>query len=79
MPEEIGPTTPKLYDTSQQDGRFAPIRTNPDEDALQLHTDGEISGENLKTNLRRSPRDGKKTEQIRYHTIYWKFLGLEEK
>ena len=57
MPEEIGTPTPKIYDTSERDGRYAPIRTNPEEDALQLHTDGEMSGENLKTNIRRSARD----------------------
>ena len=58
MPEETG--TPKVYDTSERDGRYAPIRTNPEEDAIQLHTDGEISGENLKTNIRRSSQDSKK-------------------
>ena len=50
MPEETG--TPKVYDTSERDGRFAPIRTNPEEDALQIHTDCEISGEYLQTNIR---------------------------
>ena len=54
MPEEIGIPTPKVYDTSERDGRYSPIRTNPEEeDALQLHTDGEISGENIKTKIRR--------------------------
>ena len=52
VPDEIG--TPKTYDTSERDGRHAPIRTNPEEDALQIHTDGEIPGENLATNMRRS-------------------------
>ena len=42
MPEETG--TPIIYDTSEKDGRFVPIRTNPEEDALQLHTDSEITG-----------------------------------
>ena len=60
MPEEIGTPTPKVYDTSERDGRYIPIRTNPEEDALQLHTDGEISGENIETNIRRSTRDCKK-------------------
>ena len=61
MPEEIG--TPKIYDTSERDGRYAPIRTNPEkEDTLQLQTDGEISGEKIKTKNRRSTRDSKKTE-----------------
>ena len=67
MPEKTGTPTPKVYDTSERDGRYIPIRTNPEEDALQLHTDGEISGENIETNLRRSTRDSKKP--IRYGTI----------
>ena len=68
MPEEIGTPTPKVYDTSERDGGYAPIRTNPEEeDALQLHTDGEISGENIKTKIRRSTRDSKKPN--RYGTI----------
>ena len=36
-----------------------PIRTNPEEDTLQLHTDIEIPGENLKTQMRQSNRDSK--------------------
>ena len=67
MPEETGTPTPKVYDTSKRGGRYEPIPTNPEEDALQLHTDGEISGENLKTNIRRSSRDSKKPN--RYGTI----------
>ena len=63
MPEEIGTPTPKIYDTSERDGRYAPIRTNPEEkDTLQLQTDGKISDEKIKTNIRRSTRDSKKTE-----------------
>ena len=58
MPDEIG--RPKMYDTSERDGRYAPIQTNPEEEALQLHTDCEISGENLKTNIRRSSLVSKK-------------------
>ena len=41
-PEEIG--TPIAYDTSEKDGRYVPIRTNPEEDTLQLHTDSEMPG-----------------------------------
>ena len=66
MPEEIGTPIPKVYDTSERDGRYIPIRTNP-EYALQLHTDGEISGEKIETNTRRSTRDSKKPN--RYGTI----------
>ena len=60
MPEETGTPTPKVYDTSERGGRYEPIRTNQEDDTLQLHSDGEISGENLKTNIRRSSRDSKK-------------------
>ena len=62
MPEEVG--TPAQNGTSERDGRYIPIRTNPEEDALQLHTDGEISCENIETNIR---RDSKKPN--RYGTI----------
>ena len=44
--------TPKIYDTSERDGRYAPIRTNLEEDALQIHTDGEIPVKNLETNIK---------------------------
>ena len=47
VPEEIG--TPKTYDTSERSGKYLPIRTNPEEDALQIHTDGEIPGETVKS------------------------------
>ena len=67
IPEKAGTPTSKVYDTSERGGRYEPIRTNPEEDALQLHTDSEISGENLKTNIRRSSRDSKKPN--RYGTI----------
>ena len=67
MPKEIGTPTPKIYDTSERDGRYASIRTKSEEDALQLHTDGEISGENMNTEIRRSTRDSKKPN--RYGTI----------
>ena len=45
MPEEIGTPTPKVYDTSERDGRYATVK---------LHTDGEMTGDNSKTNIRRS-------------------------
>ena len=56
--EEAG--TPIVYDTSEKDGRYVPIRTNPEEeDTLQLHTDSEITGEKLKTQIRRTNREQK--------------------
>ena len=57
IPEETG--TPIVYDTSEKDGRYVPIRTNAEEDALQLHTDSEITGDNLKTQMRTN-RESKK-------------------
>ena len=57
MPKKTG--TPKLCDTSERDRRFAPIRTNPEKDAFQIHTDGEISGEISETNIRPSNRNSK--------------------
>ena len=72
VPEEIG--TPKTYDTSERDGRYAPILTNPEEDARQIHTDGEIPGENLESNIRRSNRNSKKPNRfgtIPYTGSFW--------
>ena len=55
MPEETGN---RSYDTSKRDGRYEPIRTNPEEDELQIHTDGEIpQGENIENKRRRSNRN----------------------
>ena len=69
MPEEIGTPTPKVYDTSERDGRYIPIRTNPEEDALQLHTDGEISGEKIETNINGPPEIVKnRINTVPYHT-----------
>ena len=58
---------PKTYDTYERDGRYTPIRKNPEEDALQIHTDGEIPGENSETSIGRSNRINKKPN--RYGTI----------
>ena len=33
-------TVNRSYDTSERDGRYEPIRTNPEEDVIQIHTDG---------------------------------------
>ena len=50
MPEATGRQT---YDTSQRNGKYAPIQTNPEDDAIQTHTDGEISGETTEFIIRR--------------------------
>ena len=55
MPEETGN---RSYDTSERDGRYKPIRTNPEEDVIQIHTDGEISqGEKIENKARRFNRN----------------------
>ena len=72
MPEETG--TPNVYDTFEKDGRYEPIRTNPEKDALQLHTDSKMPGENLITQIRRSNRDSKKPNRygsIPYTGNFW--------
>ena len=72
MPEETG--TPIVYDTSEKDGRDVPIRTNREEDALQLHTDSEITGDILKTQMRRTNRESEKPNRygsIPYTGNFW--------
>ena len=55
MPEDTGD---QVYDTSERDGRYEPIRTNPEEDVIQIHTDGEIpEGEKIENTIRRSSRN----------------------
>ena len=40
--EERTETTGRLtYDTPERNGRYAPIQTNPEDDATQRHTDEE--------------------------------------
>ena len=41
MPEATGRQT---YDVSERNGKYIPIQTNPEDDAIQIHTDGEKSG-----------------------------------
>ena len=67
MPEETG----KIYDTSERGGRYAPIQTDPENDAIQIHTDGEMpQGENTENNHRRSNRNTNRPN--RYGSIYYK-------
>ena len=71
MPETIGRQT---YDTSERNGRYVPIQTNPEDDALQLHTDGEIPGKNNKYIIRRSNRNVNKPNRygsIQYTGNFW--------
>ena len=71
-PEETG--TPIVYDTSERDGRYVPIRTNPEEDTLQLDTDSEMPGKNSESQIRRSNRNSKKPNRygsIPYTGNFW--------
>ena len=84
MPEETG-TPIKVYDTSESNGSYVPIRTSPEEDALQIYTDGGTTGENLENQnqIRRSNRNSKKPNRscgffYTKHTLYRKLLGLEQ-
>ena len=78
MPEEAG--SPVVYDTSEKDGRYVPKRTNPEkEDTLQLHTDSEITGEKLKTQIRRTNRESKIPNRYGSITYTGNFLGIENK
>ena len=67
MPEEAG----KTYDTSAKDGRYAPIQTDPENDVIQIHTDGEMpQGDNSENKHRRSNRNTNKPN--RYGSIAYK-------
>ena len=66
MPEEAGET----YDTSERGGRYGPIRTDPDNDVIQIHTDGEMpQGEKTENNHRRSNQNTNRPN--RYGSIYY--------
>ena len=54
MPEATGR---RIHDTSERNGRNAPVQSNPEDDVIQIHTDGEISGENTEKIIRRSNRN----------------------
>ena len=67
MPEEAG----KTYDTSEKYRRYAPIQTDPENDVIQTHTDGEMhQGENSEHKHRRSNRNT--TRPNRYGSISYK-------
>ena len=58
MPEEAGN---RSYDTSELEGRYEPIRTNPEEDVIQIHTDSDEIPQ-CGNEIRRSSRNIKKTD-----------------
>ena len=72
MPEEIGN---RSYNTSEREGRYEPIRTNPEEDVKQIHTDGELpQGENNENKTRRANRNTNKPNRygcISYTGTFW--------
>ena len=72
IPEETGN---RSYDTSEREGWYEPIRTNPDEDVIQIHTDGESpQGENTVNKTRRSNRNTNKPKRygcIPYTGNFW--------
>ena len=73
MPETTGNTT---YNTSERNGKYAPIQTNLEEHVIQIHivSDGEISGENFEHNIRRSNRKINKPNRygsITYTGNFW--------
>ena len=53
----------KTYDTCEGNGRYAPIQTNPEDDTIKIHTDGEILGENTEKINRRSNRNIHKSDR----------------
>ena len=80
--EEMPATTEReTYDTSERNGSYVPIRTNPEDDALQLHTDGEIPGGNKSNNIsRRSYRNIVKPNtygSVPYTGNFWGYLKLK--
>ena len=77
MPDEIG----KSYDTYQKGGRYARIITDPENDVIQIHTNGEIlQGDDITNKIRRSDRNTNKQDKygsIPYTEYFW--IGLINK
>ena len=74
--EEIPEDAGKTYDTSEKDGWYAPIQTDPENDVIQIHTDGEmpLRGENSQNKYRRSNRNTNKPNRyggITYKGNFW--------
>ena len=71
MPEVTGDI---IYDTFERNGSYVPIQTNPEEDAIQIHTEDEISGELLDNKIRRSNRKTNKPNRyggLSYTRNFW--------
>ena len=49
MPEMTERAT---YDASERNGRYLPIQISPEDDTIQIRTDGERSGENTEPIIR---------------------------
>ena len=64
IPGTIGKPT---YDTSERNGMYIPIRLNTEDDAIQIHYDGEISGKTIEPIIRRSNRSV--TKPNRYGSV----------
>ena len=55
--EEMPKTTGiPIYDTSEREGRYIPKQTIPKDDAVQIHSNGEISGENVEPKTAFKPK-----------------------
>ena len=72
MPENTGD---RVYDSSERDGCYEPIRTSPEEDVIKIHTDGKIpQGEKTENTIRRSSRSIKKPSSygsVPYTENFW--------
>ena len=72
MPEVTGDIT---YDTSERNGSYVPIQANPEEDAIQIHTEVEISGKYLDHKIRRSNRKTNKPNRYGGFSYTGNFRG----
>ena len=64
--------------TTEREGRYVPIRTDPENGVIQIHTDGEMpQGENSENKHKRSNRNANRPN--RYGSISYKgnFLGMK--
>ena len=72
MPEDTGD---RIYDTSERDGRYEPIRSSPEEDVIDFRTDGEgPQGKKIENTIRRSSRKINEPSRyggVPYTGIFW--------